>query len=145
MSKIKNIQDARLLKYKIKNEMMPTFVSGIFLSGAMNILTTSTFRDNFFEMLSMILMFISCGLFFWEASKIREFQTWYNSLPDVNKTDKCFLENTTRWDFGNCKNFYKKVILLIPICAWLTGVLSLLLYLFSLYVEKIISTLVNSL
>jgi hypothetical protein len=112
--------------------MIPTFFSGVFLSSAINILTTYTFHAHIFEMLSMVLMFISCGLFFLEASKIHGLQTWYNSLPNENRKDSFFLEHTKEWDLWKDKdNLYKKILPLIPKLAWLIGLSSLLLYLFS--------------
>ena len=127
----------KLLKYKTKNEMVPTFFSGIFLSAAINILTTATFRNNCFEILSMSLMFFSCGMFFWEATKIHQLQTWYNSLPAPNKKDDYFLENTEIWNLGSVKKFYKKTLPYFPVVAWITGILSLLLFLFSVCIEEV--------
>jgi len=119
----------KLLEYKTKNEMVPTFVSGVFLSGAINILTSDNSRASFFYMVSMALMFLSCLLFFFLAAKIHELQTWYSSLPDENKTDRKFLDGTTAWDWGTRKDFFKNIIIPIPFTAWALGIVGLLIYL----------------
>ncbi len=132
------IHNEKLLKYRTKNEMVPTFFSGIFLTSAINILTNSTSRLHIFEMLAMVMMFASCVLFFIEASKIHELQVWYGSLTDENKKKEYFLNSATGWDLGNWKGFYKKIIVLLPVFAWITGSLSLLIYFLSTDIEKFI-------
>ncbi|MCL2820400.1 MAG: hypothetical protein FWD38_06165 [Oscillospiraceae bacterium] len=137
-------REAKLIKYKTKNEMIPTFFSGVFLSGAINILTTESARDCSFKMISMLMMFATCGLFFWQASKTHELQVWINSEPeDIRDDDEHFLNNTIHWDFWKFKNAYKIVLLIIPKIAWFSGLLSLVIFWFSSELETVL-TLVNA-
>ena len=136
-------KDKKLLKYKTKNEMLPAFFSGIFFSAGIEILTDDAPSLFSFENLSMILMFISCSLFFWEASKIHKLQKWFDSLPDSDRTDEKFLEDAEEWDMQICEKLgwgedaYKKILPLISFFARVIGVISLLLYLFFVRLEII--------
>jgi hypothetical protein len=118
-----------LLRIKTKNEMVPTFVSGVFLSGAINILTNDSARSDVSEMLSMIIMFLSSLFFFFYAAKIHELQTWFETLADENKTDECFLNDTMAWDLRGYKDFFKPIMIVLPFLSWGTGIISLLVYL----------------
>lgn len=133
----------KLLKHITKNEMVPTFVSGIFPSCAINILTNESSRSNLLEMLSMGLMLITSFLLFYEASKIHELQTWFANLPELNQTDDNFLEHSTVWNFRECKGFHKKALPLATFTSWITGLFSLLIYFFSSYMEQITRCIIN--
>ena len=139
MSRDPTARYEKLLKYRTKSGMLPTFVSGIFLSGAINIFTTEASRTEFFHLFSMILMLISSILFFWEASKIHELQAWYASLHSENKNGKYFLSSTDIWNLKKCKDFYKSALPLIRFFAWASGLLSLPLYYFSDIIQRFVS------
>ena len=119
----------KLCKYKTKNEMVPTFVGGIFLSSAINILTNDSSRNNVIHMVSMSIMFFSSILFFFIAAKTHELQTWFSSIPVENKTNENFLNGTTIWDYKKKKDFFKPILLFTPYFAWILGIASIILYL----------------
>jgi len=128
----------RLLKYKTKSEMLPTFLSGVFLSSSINVLTADTLRSNFFEKVSMGLMFASCILFFLEASRTHELQTGYASLSDVKKgadSDGSQFLALEAWNqkLGNryFHDFWKKILPWVPTSALVAGILSLVIYFIS--------------
>ncbi len=110
--------------------MLPTFISGIFLSNAINILTNSSSRSNIIEMLSMGLMLISSILFFVLASKTHDLQAWYNALPEIGRTDEAFLNDTDVWYLGKHRYFFKNFLIYIPFLAWTLGIFSFVVYLF---------------
>jgi len=138
-------QKKRLLNYRTKNQMTPTFFSGVFLSCAINILTTEESRTRPFEMVSMFLMFVSCALFFMEASKTHELQDWWHNEQKENmrKDDAYFLNKTTIWGLGKYKNFYKYTLPLFPVVAWIAGLLSLPIYFFSTDIANLLRCIIK--
>jgi len=122
--------DNKLLTYKTKNEMTPTFTSGIFLSSAINILTDRQADFNATMIITIILMFVSSLLFFIEAAKTHELQAWFFALAPDQRTDDNFLTGPVCWDLNNSKDFYKPILAFSSLVAWILGILSLILFIF---------------